>query len=149
MTDLFGEDPIRALSWKEPFASLMFHGKIETRTWPTTYRGLVLICCTQYAFTRANVVAMSGEKQYERIKKALGCDYYTHTQFHGRAIGVGRLVDCRKMTEADEDACFLNYRTDLYCHVYKEVKRIKPFVFKGAQGWKHLDKKTIKMIQDL
>ena len=30
--------PIRSLVWKEPFASLMLQGKIETRTWSTKYR---------------------------------------------------------------------------------------------------------------
>jgi hypothetical protein len=44
MNTEFLNQEIRALTWKEPYASLMLHGKIETRTWYTKYRGLVLIC---------------------------------------------------------------------------------------------------------
>jgi len=36
MIDLFNEETILALSWKQPFATAMLYGKIETRVWNTT-----------------------------------------------------------------------------------------------------------------
>ena len=44
-------EPIKALSWKQPYASLMLKGKIETRSWPTNYRGLVLICASKAPYS--------------------------------------------------------------------------------------------------
>lgn len=35
----------------------------------------------------------------------------------------------------------------LYCHLYEDVKPIKPFPWKGSQGWKKLDRETIDKIQ--
>lgn len=46
------KSPLRALSWKEPYATLMLHGKVETRTWPTDYRGLVLNCVALKDYAR-------------------------------------------------------------------------------------------------
>jgi hypothetical protein len=147
MKDLFDNEPMRSLSWKEPFASLMLHGKWETRVWPTAYRGLVLICATQYAYTETNVLAICGADQYNRIRKTLGDNFYKHDTTHGKAIAVGRLVGCRKMTDDDEDRCFVQNRTDLYVHIYEDVKMIKPFAHKGHQGWRTLERQTIKKIQ--
>lgn len=60
MTNLFEGEEIRALSWKEPYASLMLHGKIETRPWSTKYRGLVLVCASQKPYTEAELMGIAG-----------------------------------------------------------------------------------------
>ncbi len=141
--DLFGNEEIRALSWKEPFGTLMLHGKIETRTWSTGYRGLVLICTSLKPYNEMQVIGISGEVQAQRIFN-MGLK-----ETHGMAIAVARLVDCRRMTAADEEKCFVDYYPDLYCHVYAEVKPIKPFKWKGSQGWRRLTPEDIKQIQFL
>ena len=148
MTDLFGTEEIRALNWKQPYASLMLHGKIETRTWDTKYRGLVLICASKlpYGFEAAHN-NISGKDQWDRLWFHLDCPHFYDDFPLGKAIGIGRLADCRKMTPADEDACFVKYNENLFCHVYEDVKSIEQFDWKGAQKWKTLDNKTINKIK--
>lgn len=121
-----------ALSWKEPFATLMLHGKIETRTWHTNYRGYVLICASKKMYSVEEVTNISGEVQSERLweiilKKPLAT---------GHAIAIGDLVECRPMTPQDEDKCFVKYNPKLWCHVYGCVIPIEPVPWKGTQGWK-------------
>lgn len=59
----YGDVELRALSWKEPFASLMLLGKIETRVWDTKYRGLVLICASKQIYTADEIRHISGDEQ--------------------------------------------------------------------------------------
>ena len=128
-----------ALSWKEPFATLMLHGKIETRTWSTNYRGLVLICASKTPYNNKQLINIVG-RDYSII--SLGNTL-------GKAIAIGELVDCRKMKPEDEDLCFVKYRPDLFCHVYKNVRAIKPIPFKGKQRWSKLDDEFINKIQKI
>ena len=151
---------IRGLSWRQPFASLMLHGKIETRTWKTNYRGWVLICASKKSYTSDELYYIcGGQYQYRRIIDVLGYDPSQFDDLYGRcdppkfddncgqAISVGKLVDCRPMKKEDEDDCFVSYSPNLWCHIYKDVKEIKPFPFKGKQGWSKLDKETFDKIE--
>lgn len=144
MIDLFGEEQVRALSWKEPFATAMLLGKIETRTWHTNYRGPVLICASKRGYDEWETMDITGPKQSDRLFHALKNSGLTLNP--GNAIAVGRLVNCRRMTEEDIDATYVKYRKDLWCHVYEGVKRIAPFPFSGTQGWKILDKEITNQI---
>lgn len=133
MIDLFDEEEIRALSWKEPFGSLMLHDKIETRVWPTKYRGKVLICTSKMAYSINAVNSIAGTKQSKRIA------YLIKSRFRfGMAIAIGDLIDCRRMKSEDEDKCFVQFNPELWCHVYANVKKIQPFPWKGSQGWRTL-----------
>lgn len=125
---------MRALTWKQPFASLMLQGKIETRTWQTEWRGSVLICAGKSTYTHKDLMDLSGLAQYERICERFGTAYKLSTP-HGVAIAVGKLVDCRPMTKEDENACFVAYNPKLWCHVYENVRPIEPIPYKGRQGW--------------
>lgn len=136
--NLFGTEEVRALSWKEPFATAMLFGKIETRTWHTNYLGPVLICASKKGYTEWETMDITGPKQSDRLFEAL--EKSGLTQNPGHAIAVGRLINCRRMVKEDEDSCFVKYNKDLWCHVYDSVKRIAPFPFKGVQSWKILDK---------
>lgn len=136
--DLFNNEEIRALSWKEPFALLMLHGKIETRTWATSYRGLVLICASKSEYTLKTIDLMCGEQLAGKIVGKIGQFWARRLTSHGKAIAIGRLIDCRKMRPEDEDKCFVKYRPNLYCHIYEYVRPIDPFHWKGSQGWKRL-----------
>ena len=127
------KDRIGALSWKEPYATLMFHGKIETRTWPTNYRGPVLICTSIKDYRIDQIMNISGEKQFERIIDLI--DDKKPEIKNGFAIATGSLMQCRPMQKSDEDKCFVWYSPDLFCHIYKDVRPIKPFPFKGGRKW--------------
>lgn len=144
MKDLFGNEKILALSWKQPFAELMLHGKIETRTWNTNYRGLVLICASKQGYSNQQIKNIAGESQYQRILSLLGL---YPTQNVGCAIAIGKLIDCRPMQLKDEDRCFVQYRPDLFCHVYEDVRVIEPFKWKGTQGWKTVTPDVIDRIK--
>lgn len=137
-------EKVMALSWKEPFATLMLHGKIETRRWNTNYRGLVLICASKTPYAEKVVRNICGDRLVNRIKELF--DRLNICLSHGQAIAVGRLVDSRYMTPEDEDQCFVEYHADLYCHVYEDVRKIKPFPWKGCQGWKKVDQSIIDQI---
>lgn len=137
------EAKIRALTWKEPFATLMLHGKKETRTRATKVRGLVLICSAITPFTEQQVSDRYGVKQaircYERVRRP-----YTTP---GKAIAVGELVDCRPMQPEDEDDCFVAYNPELWVWVFQNVKPIKPFRYKGSQGWTILTEDIVNQIK--
>lgn len=136
---------IRALSWKNPFADLMLNGKIETRTWNTDYRGLVLICVSKTGYNRTEVFNISGPLQFSRLLETI--EYKKWSEKQGFAIAVGELVDCRKMTKEDENLAFVEFYPDLYCHIYKNVRPIKPIPWKGTQGWKTLSQEDISKIE--
>lgn len=155
--DLFGNKIVKALSWKEPFATLMLHGKIETRTWSTSYRGLVLICSTQSPYKAVDLIEICGEEQLKRINPELLRKNHKFSTC-GQAIALGFLAGCRPMVKEDEDKCFVKYREPeinngkikrLYCHIYNYVQAIEPMSFKGVQGWKSLTDDEIKKIKVL
>lgn len=135
---------VLALSLKQPFASLMLLGKIETRTWSTKYRGLVLICASKKFYSESQVMSISGEKQTQHAFVEL--NQHGIKELRGMAIAIGRLVDCRPMTKEDEDKCFVKYYPDLFCHIYEDVVAIEPFEWKGTQGWKEVSEEIKKTI---
>lgn len=127
---------VLALSWKQPYGSLMLHGKIETRTWKTNYRGLVLICCSNSGYSFETILNISGEQQLRRMNYFLAQDLRNKAGLRmAHAIAIARLVDCRPMKPEDENKTFVKYYPDLFCHVYEDVTPIEPFPWKGKQGW--------------
>lgn len=134
---------MKALTWKQPYANLMLHGKIETRTWNTNYRGRVLICAGLTPYSDRELLQLSGVMQMKRIDERI------HVQKTGAAIAVGLLVDCRPMLPTDQDACFVKYNPLLFCHIYKNVRAIEPFPWKGSQGWRTVPPEVIKQIKYL
>lgn len=124
-------DPVRALSWKQPYASMMLHGKQETRSWPTKYQGLVLICASQQPYNVNQIYQISGAHHGRRIAETINLKEVPK----GMAIAVGRLVGCRAMMPNDMDSTFVSYYSDLFVHIYSDVRPIQPFEWKGKQGW--------------
>ncbi len=151
MNDLFGNEAIRALSWKQPYAELMFHHKIETRTYPTNVRGKVLICASKTGYNHQQVLSISGTSQVERIKQILSTDTISWFQnsHSGFAVGIGELFNCRPMKKEDEAKCFVEYYLDLWCWEFRSVQRIKPIPWKGSQGWSFLTDEQKAMIHPL
>lgn len=164
MSDLFGNEKMLALSWKQPFGSAMLIGKIETRVWSTKYRGLVLICLSKVGYNNKDLRTISGEEQFQKLRESIFPAADTVNCF-GMAIAVGRLVDCREMRPDDEARTFVAYRAPwvedregkdgivrrvhrrLYCHVYEDVRRIVPFPWKGSQGWAAVPNDIISQIK--
>ncbi len=148
-TELFTSDQeIFALTIKQPYADLMLHGKVETRTWNTHYRGWVLICSGGRAFKQYQVHSISRFEQMDRIAEVLGKDYMAYTKARsGIAIAVGKIVDSYPMTKEDEDKCFAHYYEGLFCHVYENVRPIKPFPWSGQVRFVKIPQKIINQIE--
>ncbi len=99
---------VRALSLKEPWASMMLEGKkkIETRVWRTKYRGKIFLCCSK------------------KPQSALS----------GKAFAIAEIVDCRKMRKEDEkDACCKVYPR-AYSWILKNITPLQPFDVQGQLG---------------
>jgi len=127
--------PMRALSWKQPFAELMLHGKVETRTWNTNYRGWVLICASKAGYNEQQVASICGRNQFLRVFKLI----HGERLYFGTAIAIGRLMNSRRMTPADESSTFVKYQPGLYCHIYTDVQMLPtPIEWRGSQGWRTL-----------
>ena len=148
MKDLFGYQPIQALSWRQPFGTAMLLGKMETRVWDTPYRGKVLICTSQVAYNEETVRRICGEDQFARLCKAL-LEFPETLDLNGYAIGVAELVHSRRMRKSDEDSTYVKYRPDLFVHIYDNPVPIKPFKWKGQLSWKDVDAEIENTIEYL
>lgn len=123
----------------------MLFDKIETRTRRTNYRGLVLICTSKAPYAPEAVKKISGNWLFGNMCRALKKDTGT-VDLNGYAIAIGELADCRLMTRKDEQKAFVKYKIGLYAHVYKNVRAIQPFEWKGTQGFRYLKEEEKKKI---
>ena len=116
---------MKAINIKQPWAWAIAggHKTIETRTWPTNYRGELLIVASKtpdramMEWFRCNVGYM-GLSEVE----------------YGKAIAVARLAGCRLMTVADEDAAMCDIYNGAYSWVLEDVKKINSFPMTGQLG---------------
>jgi hypothetical protein len=99
---------MKALSIKQPWANLLAAGKktIETRLWPTDYRGPLLIVSSKAP----------------KIHPA------------GYALAVAELVECRPMTKSDEPAAGCAYYPGAFSWVMRDIRKIKIFPVRGKLG---------------
>ncbi len=99
---------MKALSVKQPWAYLLASGKktIETRLWPTDYRGPLLIVSSKTP----------------KIHPA------------GYALAIAELVDCRPMTESDEPAACCACYPGAFSWVMRDIRRIEIFPVRGKLG---------------
>lgn len=98
----------KALSLKQPWANMIASGEktIETRKWPTDYRGPLLIVSSKSP----------------NIPPA------------GYALALATLIDCRPMTRSDEVAARCAVYPGAYAWILEEIRRVKPFPVKGQLG---------------
>jgi hypothetical protein len=104
---------MKAISIKQPWANLIASGQktIETREWSTSYRGQLLLVSSKIP----------------KIEPA-GC-----------AVALADLVDCRRMTEADEDAAKCSIYPNAFAWVLQNIRAIEPFPVKGRLGLYEVD----------
>lgn len=102
------EIKIKAISLKEPWASLILNGKktIETRVWKTNYRGKLLICASKSP----------------------------KTDISGKAVAIVELVECRPMAKRDEKAACCEVYDGAYSWILKDIRPIVQFEVKGRLG---------------
>lgn len=99
----------KALSVKQPWANLIASGKktIETRTWRTNYRGLILICSSKNPPT----------------PEPAGC-----------VVAMAELYDCRILSNRDEKAACCDCSYGGYAWMLRNIQRVKPVPVKGELG---------------
>ena len=99
---------MKAISVKQPWANMIADGSktIETRTWPTNYRGELLIVSSR----RPDI-------------EPAGC-----------AVATATLVDVRAMQPADEAAARFPWLPGLKSWVLEDVQAIEPFPVRGRLG---------------
>lgn len=147
--DFFITTEVRALSIKQPYAALMLPPvcKVETRTWPTDYRGWVMICTSSVPFRIWQQIPISGDRQLQRMDRAMEQLDERVIDSCGEAIAVGRLVDCRPMTHADQDRCYVRFKPGMYCHIFEDVMPIHRFPWKGSLGYTEMHEESKQKIK--
>ncbi len=106
---------MKALSLKEPWASLVLNGKktIETRVWRTNYRGRLLLCASKNP----------------------------KSDISGKAFATANLVEIRPMQKKDEKKACCRLYDGAYAWIISEVTPIKQFEIKGQLGLFEVDYK--------
>jgi len=99
---------MKALSIKEPWATLILEGKktIETRTWKTNYRGEILLCASKNP--KSNI--------------------------SGKAFATAKITACIPMTKEHERNALCEIYPKANSWFLTEVKKIEPFEVKGQLG---------------
>lgn len=117
---------IKTLSVKQPWAWAIAEGlkTIETRTWIPNHRGDILIVASLKPdkLMLDWLIEQRGEKILDEIE-------------YGKALAISELVECRKMTRADEDAAMCPVYDGACAWVLADVRKIeKPYPVKGHPG---------------
>lgn len=143
---------IRALSLLQPWASLMAFGEkfIETRSWATSYRGLVAIA--------ASARWKPGDKEfaacYPEVWNEHGISVYDLPL--GKILCVGWLDDCIKTEYIDLRAVrcgkhedeFGNYARGRYAWIFASIQPLlRPVPVKGSLGLYSLAPETLEQVR--
>jgi hypothetical protein len=108
---------MKAISLKQPYASWVADGfkTIETRTWRTKYRGPLLICSSK-----------TFDEDFDPNDSAFGDGLPL-----GMALAIVNLVNCRPMTEKDENLAHCDFYEGAVAWILSDIKKIAPFPVKG------------------
>lgn len=122
---------MKAISVKQPWAWAIAEGykTIETRVWSTTHRGDLLIVASLKP-DQLVLDAFTEEFGYAVLARQLE---------YGKALCTARLIDCRPMTKADEEAARCDVYDGAFSWVLEDVRKIKPFPVKGRLGLYEVD----------
>ena len=130
---------VKAITLYEPWASLIALGakKIETRSWPTKYRGSLAIHAGKTI--RAEYMNLAWQDPFRSVLlKSLGRN--GGIEYHlGCVIAIAQLVDCVRMRPDNMpsglERSFGDYRVGRYMWFLDDVRRLeKPIPIRGQQG---------------
>ena len=140
---------IKAISLHQPWASLITMGlkHFETRSWPTNYRGKLVICAAK---------KNSNEQQssYKTLACSLGIDLTVHPWDSlplGVAIALVDLVDCIEMTEdfineqSETERCCGHWESGRFAWKLDNVQPLPlPVPIKGKQGLWNIESNEVE-----
>ena len=106
---------MKAISLKQPWASMIAHGRktIETRKWPTKFRGDILIVSSK----NPRIAGFPS----------------------GMALCIVTIINCRTMVKTDEAAACCELYSGAYAWELKNIRSIMPFEVKGRLGLFNID----------
>lgn len=134
---------MKALSLKQPWAGLIADGQktIETRIWPTDYRGDLLICAS------LNVDKFMMDEFTNLFSEGNLLELFA---IKGHALCVVELYDCQIMIKEHEAAAMCDVygegRWKAKSFFLRNIRRIKPFPVKGQLGIFDVDIKPEEII---
>lgn len=110
---------MKAISVRQPWASMIAQGTktIETRTWPTKYRGDLLI-------------VSSKKPKIDNLPL-------------GHALCVVEIVECRPMVFSDEAAAGCKWYSGAWAWVLEDVRPVEPVAVRGQLGIYEVDDNLI------
>jgi hypothetical protein len=110
---------MKALTICQPYAELIALGRkpIENRTWPTSYRGSLLI----HAGKSRNWLDDGDEDQYPGM-------------LFGFVIAEAELYDCVTLARLPNHLKEHEHANGPWCWLLRNVRRVEPFAYRGAQG---------------
>lgn len=116
---------MKALSVLQPWAWLIKkgHKTIETRTWPTAYRGDILIVSSKKPIDKVCLKVFE-----EKFGPIFDMGQY------GLALCIVNLIVCRPMTKADEKSACCPIYDGAYSWMLSNLRVIQPFSVKGKLG---------------
>ncbi len=133
---------MKALSVWQPYASLIIdgHKRFETRSWPTRYRGSLVICAGTHE------LSLLERRDIGYRPQVLGKDVewyfllgYPGLPF-GKALGIVTLVNCFQATEmhlplSEKEEALGDFSWGRWVWVLQDPRRFKePFPVRGQQG---------------
>lgn len=119
---------VKALALWQPWASWIAEGykTVETRTWSTRYRGLLVICASLHGAHRNGKDRWVGPCQRP--------DGTWTTYPVGCAVALALLDHVTPMRPDHEAAALCGYEPGRYAWELKDVMPLEPFPVKGRQG---------------
>lgn len=151
---------MKAITQTRPWSSLVARRRkrIETRSWGTSYRGLLAIHAGKGPgdFTEAILRELISQQPFaDALRLPCGRSAYLEDLPRGAIVAVCRLADCRLMMDAtgnprfrpdrhfdispngpltDEERAFGYYLPGRYAWILEDIVAIKPVEVQGAQG---------------
>jgi ASCH domain len=122
---------MKALSLWEPYGSLIAleAKRFETRSWPTTYRGDLLICTSKKGFSNRNLDRLLQNPQFQEALSPLRPHFPAQITrddlTFGRALCIARLEECLRIVSTSEITMDPSFRI---CDVPKEERYFGYFI---------------------
>src|SRR5574343_1550480 len=150
---------MKAITLWNPWALLMAMGekRIETRSWPTNYRGELAIHCAKNSPDWARKLSVSDPAFIATFKDYFDNEddlLFTLDKMAGHVVCTVNLIDCVSVQRVDfvkEEVCerkFGDYSPGRYAWITRDVKRIYPIQTRGAQGLWDLKQAPTPYLQD-
>jgi activating signal cointegrator 1 len=124
---------MKAISLWQPWASLIAIGakRIETRSWPTSYRGPLAIHAAKHTSKDLEWFC-----RHSAVREAIGNIQYRDLPL-GAIVAVCRLVDCIETDEANplgNERLFGDYGHGRFAWILDNIEAIEPVPYRGRQG---------------